>query len=95
MDVCPFVPVSNVTMEECVECSSQFGSRLANELDVPVYLYEEAQQKDYRKSLSQIRHGQYEKLAERVSLFCQLESPKESKVTFIHAGVPGWREGSK
>ena len=69
MDVCPFVPVSNVSMEECVECSVQFGSRLASELDVPVYLYEEAQQKDYRKSLSQIRHGQYEKLADRVSVY--------------------------
>lgn len=64
--MCPFVPVSNVTMEECVDCSSQFGCRLAGELDVPVYLYEEAQQREYRKSLSQIRHGQYEKLAEKV-----------------------------
>ena len=72
MDVCPFVPVANVTMEECVECSSQLGDRLATELDVPVYLYEEAQPKDYRKSLSQIRHGQYEKLPTRVSflVFC-------------------------
>lgn len=68
LDVCPFVPVSNVTMEECVECSREFGRRLASELEVPIYLYEEAQQKDYRKSLAQIRQGQYEKLPTRVGL---------------------------
>ena len=66
--MCPFVPVSNVTMEECVECSRQFGQQLASELDIPVYLYEEAQEKEYRKSLSQIRHGQYEKLQMKVSV---------------------------
>ena len=74
LDVCPFVPVSNVTMEECVECSCEFGRRLASELEVPVYLYEEAQQKDYRKSLAQIRHGQYEKLPTRVSLPVKITS---------------------
>ena len=67
MDVCPFVPVSNVTMEECVAISQEFGGKLANELGVPVYLYEEAQDKEYRKKLSQIRQGEYEGLAEKVS----------------------------
>ena len=76
--MCPFVPVSNVTMEECVECSCEFGRRLASELEVPVYLYEEAQQKDYRKSLAQIRHGQYEKLPTRVGL------PVEKSATAIN-----------
>ena len=66
--MCPFVPVSNVTMAECVECSHEFGRRLASELEVPVYLYEEAQQVEYRKSLAQIRHGQYEKLSTRVGV---------------------------
>ena len=66
--MCPFVPVSNVTMAECVECSREFGRRLASELEVPVYLYEEAQQLEYRKSLPQIRHGQYEKLSTRVGV---------------------------
>ena len=66
MDVCPFVPVSNVTMEECVEISFQFGRRMADELRVPVYLYEEAQDKDYRKMLSHIRKGEYEGLREKV-----------------------------
>ena len=67
MDVCPFVPVANVSMEECVECARRFGERLAEELNVPVYLYEEAQDKDYRKSLKQIRAGEYESLPSKLS----------------------------
>ena len=66
LDVCPFVPVSDVSMEECVECSRQFGQQLAKEMNVPVYLYEEAQDKEYRKTLSKIRKGEYEGLEEKV-----------------------------
>ncbi len=68
MDVCPFVPVANVTMEECVELAREFGSRAAEELGIPVYLYEEAQEKEYRKKLPQIREGEYEGLAEKIKL---------------------------
>ena len=64
--MCPFIPVSNVTMEECVQCSRQFGERLAAEMKVPVYLYEESQDKEYRKTLPQIRKGEYEGLEEKV-----------------------------
>lgn len=67
MDVCPFIPVSNVTMEECVQCAKEFGRRLAEELDVPVYLYEYASERDYRKTLPQIRAGEYEGLAEKIA----------------------------
>ncbi len=66
VDVVPFIPVSEVTMEECVELSKRFGKRVGEELGVPVYLYEEAQPKEHRKALAQIRHGEYEGLAERV-----------------------------
>ncbi len=66
MDVCPFIPVANVTMEECVELSWQLGSRLATELGVPVFLYEYASERDYRKSVPQIRAGEYEGLEEKV-----------------------------
>ena len=66
MDVCPFVPVANVTMEECVDCAKEFGRRAAEELDIPIFLYEEASTVDYRKSLKQIRAGEYEALAERI-----------------------------
>ena len=66
LDVCPFIPVAGVTMDECVELSKLFGKRLADELDVPVYLYENSAGLDYRKKLPQIREGQYEGIARRI-----------------------------
>jgi len=62
MDVCPFVPVRGVTMEDCVECAREFAERLAMELGVPVYLYGDASTVDYRKTVPQIRSGEYEGL---------------------------------
>jgi glutamate formiminotransferase/formiminotetrahydrofolate cyclodeaminase len=67
VDVVPFIPVSGVTMEECVELSQQFGRRIAAELGVPVYLYEEAQPKEHRRALRDIRSGEYEGLARRIA----------------------------
>uniref|UniRef100_A0A8D0HTX8 Formimidoyltransferase-cyclodeaminase n=1 Tax=Sphenodon punctatus TaxID=8508 RepID=A0A8D0HTX8_SPHPU len=67
LDVCPFIPVRNVTMEECVHCANVFGQRLAAELHVPVYLYGEAAQKESRKSLPAIRAGEYEALTEKLT----------------------------
>ncbi len=66
LDVCPFVPVSGVTMDDCVRCAQEFGRRLADELRVPVYLYEAASQREHRKSLKQIRAGEYEGLAQKI-----------------------------
>lgn len=66
LDVCPFVPVANVTMEDCVECAKEFARRAAEELGIPVYLYEYAQPLEYRKKLSQIREGEYEGLSEKI-----------------------------
>jgi glutamate formiminotransferase len=66
LDVCPFVPVANVTMDECVECAKEFARRASEELGIPVYLYEFAQPLEYRKKLSQIREGEYEGLAEKI-----------------------------
>lgn len=68
LDVCPFIPVSNVSMDECVECSLNFGKQLAEALSVPVYLYEFASRKEHRKALSQIRAGEYEGLEKKLSL---------------------------
>jgi len=68
LDVCPFIPVSNVTMEECVELSKQFGKRLADEIGVPVYLYEYASEIDYRKRLPDIRAGEYEGFKDKIKL---------------------------
>lgn len=66
LDVCPFIPVAGVTMDECVEISKRFGKRLADELGVPVYLYEASATLNYRKKLPQIREGQYEAIPERI-----------------------------
>ena len=66
MDVCPFIPVANVTMEECVAVAKRFGQLAAEELGVPIFLYEEAAERAYRKKLPQVRQGEYEGLAERL-----------------------------
>ena len=72
LDICPFIPVSNVTMEECAELSRRFGRRLATELGVPVYLYEHSvaagDLHDYRRTLLQIREGEYEGLQKKVCI---------------------------
>lgn len=66
IDVVPFVPVSNVTTEECVKISEEFAKIISNELKVPVYLYESAARFPERKSLSNIRKGEYEGLEEKL-----------------------------
>jgi glutamate formiminotransferase/formiminotetrahydrofolate cyclodeaminase len=67
LDVCPFIPVSGVTVEECVELARRFGAKLAAELDVPVFLYGAAATAAYRKTMPQIRAGEYEGLAEKLA----------------------------
>jgi glutamate formiminotransferase/formiminotetrahydrofolate cyclodeaminase len=67
LDVCPFVPVSGVTMDDCVRCAQEFGRRLAEELRVPVFLYEAAAHQAHRKALKQIRAGEYEGLADKLT----------------------------
>jgi len=64
-DVCPFVPVSGVTMEDCIKLAHELGEKVARELSIPVFLYEEAAQKPDRKNLAAIRHGEYEGLSEK------------------------------
>ncbi|KFO28071.1 Formimidoyltransferase-cyclodeaminase [Fukomys damarensis] len=66
LDVCPFIPVRGVSMEDCVLCAQAFGQRLAEELSVPVYLYGEAAQMASRRSLPAIRAGEYEALPEKL-----------------------------
>ncbi len=66
IDVVPFVPVANVTTEECVKISEEFAKIISNDLKVPVYLYESAARKADRKSLSSIRQGEYEGLEEKL-----------------------------
>ena len=65
-DVCPFVPVSGVTMEDCVRLAHELGKRVGEELGIPVYLYEEAATRPERKNLASIRAGEYEGLADKL-----------------------------
>jgi glutamate formiminotransferase/formiminotetrahydrofolate cyclodeaminase len=67
VDVVPFIPVSGVTMDECVALARRFGKRVAEELGVPVYLYEEAQPEAHRKALRDIRSGEYEGLRTKIA----------------------------
>ena len=66
LDVCPFIPVSGVSMAECVAIAEEFAKRLAEELRVPVFLYAEAARQDYRRLLADIRDGEYEGLAKKL-----------------------------
>lgn len=65
-DVIPFVPIANVTMDECVELAKKLGRRIAEELAIPVYLYEAAATRPDRIDLANIRKGEYEGLREAV-----------------------------
>ncbi len=64
-DVCPFVPVSGVDMADCVKLAEELGERVAAELGIPVYLYEEAAKKPERRNLANIRVGEYEGLPDK------------------------------
>src|SRR5665811_1520706 len=63
-DVCPFVPVEGATMEDCVEIARKLGERVGRDLGIPVFLYEHAAFSG-RRSLSDVRSGEYEGLAAR------------------------------
>lgn len=65
-DVCPFVPVSGITMQECVEIANELGQRVGDELGIPIYLYEEAAKHPDRENLATIRAGEYEGLSEKL-----------------------------
>ena len=59
-DVCPLVPVSNITMEETVEYARKLAKRIGEELDIPVYCYENAATKKEWQNLAVVRSGEYE-----------------------------------
>ena len=67
-DVCPLIPVANISMEETAEWSKKLGERVGNELAIPVYLYEDAQKNPDRKNLSIIRAGEYEGFSKKILL---------------------------
>jgi glutamate formiminotransferase len=65
-DVCPFIPISNVSWDEAIACAKQLGKRVGEELKIPVYLYEKAAMDPSRSNLSIIRAGEYEGFFEKI-----------------------------
>ncbi|MBN2493443.1 MAG: glutamate formimidoyltransferase [Deltaproteobacteria bacterium] len=66
-DVCPFVPVREVSMDECAALARKLGARVADELGIPVYLYEQAASRPERRNLAVVRKGEYEGLAAKLA----------------------------
>ena len=66
-DVCPLVPVSNISMEETAKYAHKLGERAGSELDIPFYMYESAATKKDRKNLATVRAGEYEGLSKKLS----------------------------
>jgi glutamate formiminotransferase/formiminotetrahydrofolate cyclodeaminase len=67
VDVVPFVPVADVTMDECVELARTLGERVGKELGVPIYLYEAACSAPHRRNLADVREGEYEGCAKKMT----------------------------
>lgn len=65
-DVCPFVPLDGVTMEDAVTLANQLGERVGRELNIPVYMYEDAAKIPGRKNLAKVRRGQYEGIRDEI-----------------------------
>lgn len=94
LDVVPFVPVSDVTMDECIELSKRVGKEIAKKYNVPVYLYEDSATKDNRKNLAVVRKGEYEGFFEKIKEenwkpdFGPSEMNEKSGCSAIGARVP-------
>ena len=68
VDVMPFIPIREATIEDCVELSKRVGARIAEEAGVPVFLYEKSASAPHRENLAAVRSGQFEGMAEKVTL---------------------------
>lgn len=66
LDVVPFVPISEVTMKECIEIANRVGKEIGERFNVPVYLYEDAATAPHRENLAKVRKGQYEGFFEKI-----------------------------
>lgn len=81
-DVCPFVPLSGATMQDCIAIAQRLGQRVGSELNIPVYLYEAAATRPERTNLENIRKGQYE------GLKSEIETDLNRKPDFGPAKLP-------
>jgi len=66
-DVCPFIPIKGVTMDDCVAIAKKLGQRVGEELGIPVYLYEKAATRPERENLAKVRKGQYEGIRDTIA----------------------------
>lgn len=66
VDVMPFIPIKEASMEECITLSQKVGERIAAEADLPVFLYEKSASAPHRQNLAKVRKGQFEGMAEKV-----------------------------
>ncbi|MTK12994.1 MAG: glutamate formimidoyltransferase [Clostridiaceae bacterium] len=93
-DVVPFIPIKDITTEECVELAKELGKRVGEELNIPVYLYEDAATAPERQNLAKIRKGQYEGFFEKIKQpewkpdFGPNEMNEKSGATVIGARFP-------
>jgi len=67
-DVCPFIPIKGVSMDECVDIAKKLGQRVGEELGIPVYLYEKAATRPERENLAKVRRGQYEGIRDSIAI---------------------------
>lgn len=95
VDVIPFIPIQGVEMEECVEASKEVAKKIADELEVPTYLYGEAATRPERRNLSKIRKGQYEAIKEEMGVkehrapdFGQPKTHPSAGATTVGARMP-------
>lgn len=65
-DVCPFIPIAGVTMEDAIQCAHQLGEKLAQETNISGYYYESAAKSPQRRNLADVRSGEYEGLATKI-----------------------------
>lgn len=66
VDVIPFIPIRNSSMEECIALSKEVGEVIGNEYKIPVFLYEKSATAPHRENLAKIRKGQFEGMAEKI-----------------------------
>jgi glutamate formiminotransferase/formiminotetrahydrofolate cyclodeaminase len=65
-DVCPFIPIANATMDDCIACAKKLGERVGTKLGIPVYLYEYAASAPHRKNLASVRASEYEGIKDKI-----------------------------
>ena len=93
-DVIPLIPISEVTMDECVELSKELGKKIGEELGISVYLYEKSAKDPSRENLAHVRRGQYEGMKEKLNQedwspdFGPKELNEKAGVTAVGARMP-------